>query len=327
VDRIQVAATGLGVSASALLLTLGVGLIVNGHVRDEGDGFDASPNSFLARIERSACERAPTMIVERARPVVVSTGDVDRLIAGQDHPYPRDGSGASETPADLSIVQAAVLTGDHGKIVEAVARHNATGAEPVFLHDDPELARRGISVRAKWVRGNARFAVSLEAQAAEGIEPCTVLVPPGAVVKAGDDGDQDTTPLQARFIHVGPYERKQAEAEICCAQIHSNDPRHHRPAGLTMHHDPRVGLVTAAAEREHASWGAAQVAVWAVANNVTADEVASAPGSYNLYIDPARDVLEKAGIDTNKLPLYANASPLFRKDGFDLNVLGRVRGG
>jgi hypothetical protein len=153
-------------------------------------------------------------------------------------------------------------------------------------------------------------------------------VAPGAIVKSGRDGDQDTAPIQARFIHVGPKQKKaEADATICCAQIHSEDPRGVPSRGLTTHQDPRVALVAATAERERASWGAAQVAMWAVANDATADEVGAAPGAYRNYIESARDVLEKAGIDTNKLPLYASATPRARRSALEIDFIGRLRRG
>jgi hypothetical protein len=109
--------------------------------------------------------------------------------------------------------------------------------------------------------------------------------------------------------------------------IHAQDPTARPTLGLTTHHDPRVALVAATAEREHAAWGAAQVAMWAVANDATVMDVERAPGAYTCYIDPAREVLEKAGIDTNKLPLYADAMPRARRDSIDLDLLGRLRRG
>ncbi len=326
-SRIQIAATGVGMSASALLLSCGLALVANTRVPDGPVRFESRPPTIVAEAPRARVQAELDLATALRQVREEAEGDVGRILQECNRDHSPVTAMASE-PADLAPIRAAVLTGSRDKIHEAVSRHNASGAEPVFLHDDPELARRGIAVRARWPRnGGSRFAVSIDVQAGDSVEPCTVLVAPGALVKAGDDGEQDTTPIQARFIHVGPAERSQADAEICCAQIHSQDPRGHEPAGLTSHRDPRVALVAATAEREHASWGAAQVAVWAVANDATPGEVASAPGSYTRYIDPARDVLEKAGIDTNKLPLYAHALPRMRKDAFDMDLLGRIRGG
>jgi len=325
VSRIQIAATGAGMSASALLLSCGLALVANTRTPETPVRFDTHAPVVVAQAPQARVQQERALAAALRQVRDEADGDVDRILQECDR---SNVTTTASEPANLAPIRAAVLTGSHDKIVEAVARHNASGAEPVFLHDDPELVRRGIAVRARWPRhGGSRFAVSIDVQAGDSVEPCTVLVAPGALVKAGDDGEQDTTPIQARFIHVGPYERSQADAEICCAQIHSQDPRGHEPAGLTSHRDPRVGLVAATAEREHASWGAAQVAVWAVANDATPAEVASAPGSYTRYIDPARDVLEKAGIDTNKLPLYAHALPRMRKDAFDMDLLGHIRGG
>ena len=277
-------------------------------------------NAEVARLRRQQHETA-------ARGAEVELAD---LVREWDHDAMRRVSTNDETPAeaaDLAPIRAACLTGDLAKIKETIAQHNAKGLEPVFLHDDPELAKRGIALRARWDHA-ASFGVVLQAHAPDATEPCTILVAPGAIVKSGGDGYQDTAPIQARFIHIAPREpNAEATANICCAQIHSEDPRALPARGLTSHKDPRVALVAAAAEREHASWGAAQVAIWAVANDVTEDEVASAPGAYTTYIDPARDVLEKAGIDTNKLPLYAKASPLPRRSSLELDLIGRVRGG
>jgi hypothetical protein len=347
-DRFQVAATGVSVGASGLLLALGVGIVCDARAREmqarsrvhseqrvaQAPGQDRTAEQWAEiqqlreQVARSRTRPAPAQL----GPVHISRPDnnIDVVIEEMDDETPRSFAAVdakAEAP-ELAPIRAAVATGDVAKIHEAVAQHNALGGEPVFLHDDPELAKRGITVRSRWDR-NRMFGVVLEASASDSTDPCTVLVAPGAIVKSGSDGDQDTAPIQARFIHVGPQEKtSQASADICCAQIHQHDPRGRQSRGITSHKDPRVARVAAAAERDSASWGAAQVAIWAVANDVTESEVASAPGGYSRYIDPARDVLESAGIDTNKLPLYARANPKVRRDALDLgNILGRIRGG
>ncbi len=344
VDRFQVAATGVSVGASGLLLALGVGLVCDARAREVDARARAHSEQRAARAtpgqdrvaqqwaeiqqlrERVARSRTRSVAAQPAR--VARPDNIDLVIEEMDDETPRSFStvdARAEMP-ELAPIRAAVATGDVDKIHEAVAQHNALGGEPVFLHDDPELAKRGITVRSRWDRSRS-FGVVLEASATDQTDPCTVLVAPGAIVKSGSDGDQDTAPIQARFIHVGPKEKATASADICCAQIHQHDPRGKQSRGITSHKDPRVARVAAAAERDSASWGAAQVAIWAVANDVTATEVASAPGGYARFIDPARDVLESAGIDTNKLPLYAKANPKVRRDSLDLDILGRIRGG
>lgn len=362
-DRIQVAAAGVSLGASGLLLALGVGLVCDVRSRDEraqalmARGYQAHM-ARLAESERDLGERqraelaelrqqvrereasiARTRAMAREREARDQEAELDRLVRAWDqqasrrtYPVaatevqasaPTDESGVADM-LNLGTIREAVRTGDLAKIREAVAQHNAQGGEPVFLHDDPELTKRGISVRARWNRRTSEFGVTLQAEAGDEGEACTVLVAPGAIVKSGGDGYQDTAPIQARFIRVGPKQRKaEADATICCAQIHSEDPRALPSKGLATHENPRVALVAAAAETTHASWGAAQVAIWAVANDATRQEVASAPGSYSHYIEPAREVLEKAGIDTNKLPLYASATPRARRGALDMDLLQR----
>jgi hypothetical protein len=342
----QVAATGVSVGASGLLLALGLGLLCDAKQRDVRD--DGCARSIAARSELNwrtdaarrelanarlhdeirvqdddlahARQLAVAALARRAESPEVRFDSAPD--ATEDAPAELDVRNADASDADLASIRVATLTGDMAKIRAAVASHNARGLEPVYLSDDPELARQGIAVRASYDRRNPNFAVILEATG-DVTKPCTVLVAPGSIVKAGRSGDQDTAPIQARFLKITPNTRAEATATICCAQIHSNDPRGGGAKGLTRHADPRVGLVAATAERERADWGSAQVAIWAVANNVTADEVTSAPGNYGLYIDGARDVLEKAGIDSNKLPLYSHANPRNRA-AFGEELLGRL---
>ena len=345
-DRMQVAATGVSVGASGLLLALGLGLVCDARQRDARDeGLErsvAARSELNSRTDSARRQLEATRLrdelrtqddeLARARQSAAAAlarrGDSPE-IQFESAPNAPDDTGteldvrnADASDADLASIRVAALTGDMAKLRTAVASHNAKGLEPVYLSDDPELARQGIAVHARYDRRNPNFAVVLETTG-EVTQPCTVLVAPGSIVKAGRSGDQDTAPIQARFLKITPTNRAEATATICCAQIHSNDPRGGGAKGLTRHSDPRVGLVAAAAEREHAGWGAAQVAIWAVANNVTSDEVTSAPGNYGMYIDGARDVLEKAGIDSNKLPLYAHSNPRNRA-AFGEELLGRL---
>ncbi len=364
-DRIQIAAAGASIGASGLLLVLGVGLVCDARARDADTQarMDRGYRAHLARLvdnerdmnerERAELDALRAQVREREariasarsrareREARAQEAELDRLVRtwdreAQQRVYAETVASATVQASapetddvaemiELGEIRTAVRTGDLGKIREAVAQHNARGGEPVFLHDDPELTKRGIAVRSRWNRRTSQFAVTLQTEAGDDVRPCTVLVPPGAIVKSGGDGYQDTAPIQARFMRIGPDKRKvQADANIVCAQIHSEDPRALPSRGLATHQNPRVALVAAAAERTHASWGAAQVALWAVANDATEQEVRTAPGSYAGYIEPARAVLEDAGIDTNKLPLYASAMPRGRKTAFELDLVGRI---
>jgi hypothetical protein len=303
--RLPVLVAAFGVGASGVVLAAGIGLVLAPN--------DRAPSEA---VRVASC--APATRAFEARPVCAARVlDAPAEAASLALDAPND-----TIADDLRPVREAVLTGDLDAIRSAVAKHNVGGSTPIVLSDDPELARRGITLRARYNRFAADFAVTLEATGGATTEPCTVLVAPGAIVKAGRSGDQDTAPIQARFLDVKARTRTQSPASICCAQIHSNDPRAASPKGLVRHPDPRVARVAATAERVNAEWGPAQVAIWAVANDATVEDVEQAPGDYVAYIDPARDVLEAAGIDTNKLPLYAHVAPRARRAGLGIDLGG-----
>lgn len=345
--------TGLALAASGFVLVAGLGLVVGAneesarleaaHDRDVAQASaDEARADEQARTDRDAAldrirqlqretarERQRTFEAAAEHRARVEREQAERQIREWDSTAAEAArnlevaSLAVDTPATtiadgMRPVREAVLTGDIEQIRTAVARHNENAQVPIVLSDDAELGRRGIQLRARYNRHDPVFSVTLEASAASSTERCVVLVAPGSIVKASS-GYQDTAPIQARFIEVRPSARAEAPATICCAGIHSDDPRPTTPKGIVRHPDVRVAKVAATAERINAEWGPAQVAIWAVANDATFDDVARAPGDYVEYVSPARDVLEAAGVDTNKLPLYSHAAPIGRRDGLGVD--------
>ena len=142
-------------------------------------------------------------------------------------------SSASDTIADdMRPVREAVYTGDIDR--SGTPSPSTTPRAASRSCSTIRAARqRGIAPRAQPPHSAASRS-SLEAQGRAGTEPCTVLVAPGSIVKAAS-GFQDTAPIQARFLDVTPAGRTEQPATICCAAIHSNDPRSTSPRGITRH--------------------------------------------------------------------------------------------
>jgi hypothetical protein len=216
---------------------------------------------------------------------------------------------ASEETAFASV-QEAVLTGDVQKSRAAIRDFNdsaaRTGAPLVLFPEDAE--RAGVTVRASYAgqRSSARFAVTLLASTTE--SEARVVIPPGTVIKGQGDG-QDTSVVDVTVLSARPDSRDRVDPTICCVEIGKNDPRSRAPGAVTTHKRREVGLVAAAAARTRSEWIPTQVALWAVANDATREQVEHAPGPYTFGIEPARDLLESAGIDTNVLPLYQGEQP------------------
>jgi hypothetical protein len=221
--------------------------------------------------------------------------------------------GSAIAPAEetaFASVQDAVLTGDVEKSRAAIRAFNdsaaRTGAPLVLFPEDSE--RAGVSVRASYAgqRSSARFAVTLLASTNE--SDARVVIPPGTVIKGQGDG-QDTSVVDVTVLSARPSSRDRVDPTICCVDIGKNDPRSRAPGAVTTHKRREVGLVAAAAARSRSEWIPTQVALWAVANDATREQVEHAPGPYAFGIEPARDLLESAGIDTNVLPLYQGEQP------------------
>src|SRR5579872_1194767 len=139
-------------SASALLLSCGLALVANTRPPETPVRFDTHAPVVVAQAPRARVQRELALAAALRQVRDEADGDVDRILQECDQDHPCNVTTTASEAANLAPIRAAVLTGSHDKIVEAVARHNASGAEPVFLHDDPELVRRGIAVRARWPR-------------------------------------------------------------------------------------------------------------------------------------------------------------------------------
>lgn len=211
----------------------------------------------------------------------------------------------SQGARQLARIRQMVREGKNDEARRAMKAYNTACYEegPVFLFNDPALAKRNLAVHPSYAYGST-FAARLKL-VGDRDQRANVLVPPGASIRAPGKF-QDVAILEPSMLQASA--RPADIVRVACCEFGDDDPRGSRPAGLDNKADPKIAKVTVAAAELGVPWETTQVAVWAITNDVDRASLYAAPGAYRAHnVAQARTVLAHAGLDASKFQLWSSA--------------------